>query len=39
MTLAPSKVTAQGQLSVPVAVRRKLGIGLASVLEWAEEGA
>ena len=37
MTLARSKVTAQGQISVPVEVRRKLGIGPASVLEWDEE--
>ena len=38
MTLAQSKVTAQGQISVPVEVRRKLGIGPGSILEWAEEG-
>ena len=38
MTLAQSKVTAQGQISVPAEVRRKLGIGPGSVLEWAEEG-
>ena len=37
MTLAQSKVTAQGQISVPVEVRRKLGIGPGSVLEWDEE--
>ncbi len=33
-----SKVTAQGQISVPAEIRRKLGIGPGSVLEWAEEG-
>jgi AbrB family looped-hinge helix DNA binding protein len=38
MALAHSKVTAQGQISIPVDVRRKLGIGPGSVLEWAEEG-
>lgn len=38
MAIAHSKVTAQGQISVPVDVRRKLGIGPGSVLEWHEEG-
>jgi antitoxin PrlF len=38
MSLAQSKVTAQGQISVPAEVRRKLGIGPGSVLEWDEEG-
>jgi AbrB family looped-hinge helix DNA binding protein len=38
MALAHSKVTAQGQISVPVEVRRKLGIGPGSVLEWEEDG-
>ena len=38
MTLAQSKVTAQGQISVPASVRRKLGIGPGSVLEWDQEG-
>jgi AbrB family looped-hinge helix DNA binding protein len=38
MAIAHSKVTAQGQISVPVEVRRKLGIGPGSVLEWEEEG-
>jgi len=37
MALARSKLTAQGQISVPVDVRRKLGIGPGSVLEWNEE--
>ena len=37
MTLAQSRVTAQGQISVPVEVRRKLGLGPGSILEWAEE--
>jgi AbrB family looped-hinge helix DNA binding protein len=38
MALAHSKLTAQGQISVPVEVRRKLGIGPGSVLEWAQDG-
>jgi AbrB family looped-hinge helix DNA binding protein len=38
MALAHSKLTAQGQISVPVDVRRKLGVGPGSVLEWEEEG-
>jgi AbrB family looped-hinge helix DNA binding protein len=38
MPLAKSKITAQGQTSVPLEVRRKLGIGPGSVLEWDEEG-
>jgi len=38
MAIAQSKVTAQGQISVPAAVRRKLGVGPGSMLEWDEEG-
>lgn len=38
MAIAQSKVTAQGQISVPAEVRRKLGIGPGSVLEWDESG-
>jgi AbrB family looped-hinge helix DNA binding protein len=37
MSIAHSRLTAQGQISVPAAVRRKLGIGPGSTLEWAEE--
>jgi AbrB family looped-hinge helix DNA binding protein len=36
MTIAHSKVTAQGQISVPAEIRRKLGIGPGSILEWDE---
>lgn len=36
MTTAHSKVTAQGQISVPAEIRKKLGIGPGSVLEWEE---
>ena len=38
MALARSRVTAQGQVSVPAEVRRKLGIGPGSLLEWHEDG-
>ena len=38
MSIAQSKVTAQGQISVPAEVRKKLGIGPGSVLEWDEHG-
>jgi AbrB family looped-hinge helix DNA binding protein len=38
MALAHSKVTSQGQISVPADVRRKLGIGPGSILEWDEIG-
>jgi AbrB family looped-hinge helix DNA binding protein len=38
MALAHSKVTSQGQISVPAGVRRKLGIGPGSILEWDQEG-
>jgi len=37
MALAQSKVTAQGQISVPAEVRKKLGVGPGSVLEWDEK--
>ena len=36
MPIAQSKVTAQGQISVPAEVRKKLGIGPGSILEWEE---
>jgi AbrB family looped-hinge helix DNA binding protein len=38
MSTAHSKVTAQGQISVPAEIRRKLGIGPGSILEWNAEG-
>jgi AbrB family looped-hinge helix DNA binding protein len=38
MVIAHSKVTAQGQISVPREIRRKLGIGPGSILEWDEDG-
>jgi antitoxin PrlF len=38
MAFAHSKLTAQGQISVPAEVRRRLGVGPGSVLEWDESG-
>ncbi|HWK74735.1 MAG TPA: AbrB/MazE/SpoVT family DNA-binding domain-containing protein [Povalibacter sp.] len=38
MPIAHSKLTAQGQISVPAEIRRKLGIGPGSLLEWHEDG-
>ena len=38
MPIAQSKLTAQGQISVPAEIRRRLGLGPGSVLEWDEEG-
>jgi AbrB family looped-hinge helix DNA binding protein len=37
MPLAHSRLTAQGQISVPSEIRRKLGVGPGSVLEWDEK--
>jgi len=36
VALAQSKITAQGQISVPAAVRKKLGVGAGSILEWED---
>jgi len=37
MTIAQSKLTAQGQISVPAEVRKRLGLGPGSVIEWEEK--
>jgi AbrB family looped-hinge helix DNA binding protein len=37
MTIAKSKLTAQGQISVPAEIRQKLGVGPGSILEWDEQ--
>lgn len=37
MAIAHSRLTAQGQISVPSAVRKKLGLRAGSTLEWYEE--
>jgi AbrB family looped-hinge helix DNA binding protein len=38
MKIAQSRVTAQGQISVPVEVRRRLELGPGAILEWDVEG-
>lgn len=38
MALAHSKLTAQGQISVPAEVRRRLGLAPGSVIEWEADG-
>jgi antitoxin PrlF len=37
MAIAQSKITSQGQISIPAEVRRKLGVGPGSILEWEED--
>jgi len=37
MPIAKSRITAQGQISVPAEVRKKLGLGPGSILEWYDE--
>jgi AbrB family looped-hinge helix DNA binding protein len=36
MSIPHSRLTAQGQISVPAEVRRRLGLAPGSVLEWEE---
>jgi AbrB family looped-hinge helix DNA binding protein len=36
--IAESRLTAQGQISVPAEVRRRLGVGPGSVIEWDADG-
>jgi len=36
MATVNSRLTAQGQISVPAEIRRKLGVGPGAVLEWHE---
>ena len=36
--IAQSKLTAQGQVSVPAEVRRRLGVGPGAILEWDADG-
>ena len=38
MTIAQSRLTTQGQISVPAEIRRRLAIGPGSVLEWQADG-
>lgn len=37
MPIAHSKLTSQGQISVPAEVRRRLGLAPGSTIEWTEE--
>ena len=37
MSIAHSRLTAQGQISVPASIRKKLGLGPGSTIEWDEE--
>lgn len=38
MKLAQSRLTSQGQVSVPAEVRRRLGLSPGSVIEWEADG-
>ena len=38
MSLAQSRLTVQGQISVPAKVRHKLGLSAGSTIEWHEDG-
>ncbi|MBC8086738.1 MAG: AbrB/MazE/SpoVT family DNA-binding domain-containing protein [Phycisphaerae bacterium] len=37
MTLPRSRLTSQGQVSIPAEIRRKLGLYPGSVVEWDED--
>ncbi len=38
MKLARSRITRQGQISVPAEVRRRLGLTPGAILEWVTDG-
>jgi AbrB family looped-hinge helix DNA binding protein len=38
MKIATSKITSQGQISVPLEVRRRLGVVPGSTIEWEADG-
>jgi AbrB family looped-hinge helix DNA binding protein len=38
MSIARSRVTSQGQVSIPAEVRRRLGVTTGSLVEWDEDG-
>lgn len=38
MTLTQSKITSQGQVTIPAEIRKKLGLAPGSVIEWREIG-
>jgi antitoxin PrlF len=37
MVIAHSKLTTEGQISVPAEIQQKLGVGPGSLLEWGED--
>jgi AbrB family looped-hinge helix DNA binding protein len=37
MAIARSRLTAQGQISVPAEIRRRLGLAPGSVIDWEED--
>lgn len=38
MKIATSRITAQGQISIPLEIRRRLGLVPGSTIEWDVEG-
>lgn len=38
MKVATSRITAQGQISIPVEIRKRLGLVPGSTIEWDVEG-
>lgn len=38
MGVITSRITAQGQISIPAKIRKKLGLGPGSIIEWDESG-
>lgn len=38
MAIPKSRLSPQGQISIPAEVRRKLGLSPGSVVEWEEQG-
>lgn len=38
MKIATSRITSQGQISVPLEVRRRLGVAPGGTLQWDAEG-
>ncbi len=37
MATVRSRITAQGQISIPAEIRKKLGVGPGSVIEWEND--
>ncbi len=38
MKIASSRLTARGQICLPAEVRRRLGVGPGSILDWEQQG-